>query len=70
MESAIPNVEPAGDLYTPSLQAHKRSKAAHWEIAIHEAREDVVGVSTDGSMDEKGDVGIRWYIGGAEGREG
>jgi len=59
MESTIPNGEPAGDLYTPALQAHKESKAADSEIAIHEAREDVIGVSTDGSMDEKGDVGMR-----------
>jgi len=70
MESAIPNGEPAGDLYTPALQAHKESKAADWEIAIQGAREDVVGVSTNGSMDEKGDVGMGWYIQGAEGREG
>jgi len=52
MELAILNGEPAGDLYTPSLQAHKESKVADWELAIHEAREDAVGVSTDGSMDE------------------
>jgi len=50
--NAIPNGEPAGDLYTPLLQAHKESKAADWELAIQEAREDVVGESTDGSMDE------------------
>jgi len=70
MELAIPNGEPAGDLYTPVLQAHKESKAADWEIAIHGARGDAVGVSTDGSMDEKGDVGVGWYIEGAAGREG
>jgi len=64
------NGEPAGDLYTPSLQAHKESKAADWELAIYEAREDVVRVSTDGSMDEKRDVGMGWYIEGAEGRKG
>lgn len=58
------------------LQAHKEPKAADWELAIHEAREDTVRVFTDETMDERGDVGAGWYVkaemgkGGKEAAEG
>jgi len=46
------------------LQANKESKLADWELAIYEAREGAAGVSTDGSMGERGNVGAGWYIEG------
>jgi len=39
------------------LQASIESKADKWELAIYEARENSVGVFTDGSMSEKRRVG-------------
>ena len=49
------------------LQANKDSKAGKWEIAIHEAREDSVGVFTDGRRVEWGEVGT-WRGGGGGGK--
>jgi len=46
-----------GEIPEVKLQANKDSKADKWELAINEAREESIGVFTDGSMSEKGSVG-------------
>ena len=43
-------------------EAPRESKAADWEIAIHESREDAIGVFTDGSLNEEGNIGGGWYV--------
>jgi len=50
------------DIPKVKLQAHRECKVADWELAIHEAREDAIGVFTDGSMGGKGNVGAGWYV--------
>lgn len=50
--------------------AKLESKAADWGKAIHEAREDAVEVSTDGSMDEEGMSERSGTGGGVAGRGG
>jgi len=60
-----------GEIPEVKLQANKDSKADRWELAICEAREEPVGVFTDGSMNEEGKVGGKWHeegLGG--GKEG
>jgi len=47
-----------GDIPEVKLQANKDSKADKWELAISEAREESIGVFTDGSMNEEGRVGV------------
>ena len=59
-----------GEIPEVKLQAHRGSKAADWEIAIHEASEDAIAVFTNGGMDEKGGMGAGWYVKGEVGREG
>ena len=39
------------------FQANKDSKADKWELAISEAREESIGVFTDGSMNDEERVG-------------
>jgi len=56
-----------GEIAEVKPQAHKESKAADWEIAIHEARGDAIGVFTDGSLNEKRNVGGGWYVEGVRG---
>jgi len=46
-----------GEVPEVKLQANKDSNADKWELAINEAREESVGVFTDGSMSEEGRVG-------------
>jgi len=46
-----------GEIPEVKLQANKDSKADVWELAINEAREESIGVFTDGSMSEVGRVG-------------
>ena len=49
------------------LQANKDSKADKWELAINEAREELIGVFTDSSMSEEGRVGGGWHVEGLAG---
>jgi len=58
-----------GEILEVKLQANKDSKADKWELAIHEAREESIGVFTDGSVSEGGRVGEGWYVEGLEGGE-
>jgi len=51
-----------GEIPEVKLQANKDSKADKWELAINEAREESIGVFTDGSMSEDGRVGEGWYV--------
>ena len=46
-----------GEIPEVKLQANKDSKADTWELAINEAREESIVVSTDGSMSAEGRVG-------------
>ena len=50
------------------LQAQADSKAEVWTEAINQAREhcDVIGVYTDGSMNEDRTVGGGWYVEGGK----
>jgi len=56
-----------GDILEMKLQANKNSKADKWELAINKAREESIGVFTDGSMSEEGRVGGGWYVEGLAG---
>jgi len=47
--------------------AHRKSKAADWEMGIHEPREDSIGVFTDGSLNEVRNVGGGRYVEGVRG---
>jgi len=64
-----------GDIPEVKLQANKDSKADKWGLAICEAREESIGVFTDGSMNENRRVGRGWYVeraerAGGRGKEG
>lgn len=53
------------------LRANVESNVYKWELAIHKAREDSVGILTDGSMSEEGRVGGGWHFEGlGEWKEG
>jgi len=55
------------DVPEVKLQANKDSEADKWELAINEAREESIGVFTDGSMNEEGRVGGGWHVEGLAG---
>jgi len=60
-----------GEIPGVKLQVNKDSKADNWELAINKAREESIGVFTDGSMNEEGRVGGEWHVEGlAGGKEG
>jgi len=53
-----------GEIPEAKPQANKDSKADKWELAVHEAREESVGVFTYGSMSEGGRVEGGWHVEG------
>ena len=56
-----------GEIPEVKLQVNKDSKADMWELAINEAREESIGVFTDGSMSEGDKVGRGWHVEGLAG---
>jgi len=56
-----------GDISEVKLQANKDWKADKWELAINEAREESIGVFTDGSMSEEARVEREWHVEGLAG---
>ena len=51
-----------GEIPEVKLQANKDSEVDKWELAINEAKEESIGVFTDGSMNEEGKVGGEWHV--------